>query len=699
MRKKILAIALSIISAFALVAPVTVDAAVTTATSHNGNELIEYFNGTGHYQFNVAAGASVNSKGDRGMSHVESMKQYEKAHSSKLPGNSSGGYLDGSKNEDGSIYAAYLVIETSTIGLELPDYPITFVSGNTNKKMETKVEDYFFDTTYSSGNERRSGVIDVTDFVKQNGYGWYYVCNIPYNTDGASWTSDQFAGWKLIVIEENYSLPMRMVKLKLGAQNVLGEGQVSSITINGEGIRTARINDVTGQFLFGMAGADPGDTQANSIRYACDNAAELKDLNFKTFSTVNGVRTEKNPLVFISSRNGIPLSMESNFENPVYFKDGKYSTTNENGSFVAGAGDLELLDISTTSDYYHDVKLDKNKSMVGFQFETVTDCALMTTVLGIAVDIDVPAYDHDMTINYNKDQNQFVVSGVMNNITDLYDVGLSEPEFIFKYDPNLSLASYNARMTSLYSDDSAKVEKVLNRNEIKVDKDARTVTFKFTGLDEGEKESKLNKRNDTLYYEIILTVDTVKDYYENESYVNGTLVSSSKNTGLYLPKVFAETKRNSLDGVVTKRNLAGKIIWNDNNDENHYRPQKAEVSLCMDSVPIDSIEVTGNGNVWNYSFDDLSIYKTLDYTYEYEPLIKKEYENYEVEYQDNDIIFNLKEKHIPSNTFLEDSLAGLNRAVTDMTPFNLDLGGLTKAYGIDKDVRSAYTNIIVNAEK
>ncbi len=698
--KNKLSLLIAVLVLFGTVIPyIPAKATVTTSESDNSNELREVYSECGHLQFNVAAGSNVNSKGNREYSHVSAMKQYEKNHSSKLQGNSSGGYLDGSKNEGGTIQKAYLIIETSTIDYSLPDYPITFVSGTTGRTITSKPEVYFFDKTYSSGNERRSGMIDVTNFVKENGYGWYYCCNIPYCIDGSDWGSDQFAGWKLIVIEENYNVPMRILKLKLGAQNIMGEGESSEITISGEGIRTTRTEDVTGQFLFGMAGADPGPVQANSIQYAYGNVNNPHELSdWKTFKTTSGVRTPENPLVFISSRNGVPLDSETSFENPVYFKGGNYSSTNENGSYQAGAGDLELLDITTTSDYYHDVKIDKDQLMVGFRFETVTNCALMTTVLGLAIDIDVPSYDNKCDVTYDNETNTFKIEGTLENVTPLYDVGISVPEFVFEYDPDLTVASYTARITSLVEDDSAKYERVLNKNEIQFDKENHKLTFQIEGITNGNTKAKINTKTDTLFYTIILTVDKVKDYYDNITYVNGSLVSSGTDTNLYLTKIAASNLRNSLSGIVTRKNLAGKITWNDNNDEEHYRPREIEVSLCMDSVAIDTMKVTGNGNIWEYSFDDLSVYKTLDYQFDYEALIKEEYEHYTPSYDGNNIIMNLKQRYIPTNKAIPQSVSLLNNAITDMTPFGLNIGVLSEAYGITDDMNYSYMEKIVNSD-
>ena len=701
MKRKILSsfVTLSLIATIFSSFSITSSAAVTTSISNNSNELVEVENLIGHYQFNVAAGSNINSKGDRGYSHVSSMKTYEKDHSSKLKGNSSGGYLDGSYNDGGSIVKAYLVIETATKDYSLPDYPITFVAGSTNNKMETKVEHYCFDTTYSSGNERRAGYIDVTDFVKKNGYGWYYVCNIPYNMEYTTIGSDQFAGWKLIVVEENFDIPMRMLKLKIGSQNIIGQKQTSMISVSGEGIKTTRTGDVTGQFLFGMSGADPsGEIQANSVMYSCSDSEEEDKKEYKSFSTKSNVRTVINPLNFISSRNGIPLQSESIFENPVYFNNGNFVQTNTNGSYLSGSGDLELLDISPSSEYYHDVKLDGDRNVVSFKFETVTDCALMTSVLGIAVDIDVPVYENEYTINYDKEKNEFYVEGTLHNVTQLYDVGLLNPTFVFSADKNLTISSYSARITTMAEDDSAKFERKLSGSDLLYDKKENTLTFNILGCSANNKKSAMNTKSDTLYYNITLVPKSINDYYDNFTYINGTLFSSGTKTDLNLTKLSAKNTRNSLTGIVTKRNLGGKIIWNDNNDEHSFRPQTVEVSLCMDSVAIDTVKISGRGNIWEYSFDDLNIYKTFDYSYDYEALIKKEYEHYVVSYDEttNDITFSLEEKHIPENNIVADYTKKTENIIKDMSLKNIDLNGICEAYDITSDMFNTYKEILLN---
>lgn len=695
--KKIIGIIISITIFLNL--PITTNAVITNPESNNSNVLTEVESLIGHYQFNITAGSNINSKGDRGYSHVDSMAAYEKDHSSKLLGNSSGGYLDGSYNEDGSIYKAYLIIETSTVDYSLPDYPITFVSGTTNNKLETKVEYYCFDSTYSSGNERRAGYIDVTDFVKKNGYGWYYVCNIPYSSDGASLESDQFAGWKLIVIEENLSIPMRILKLKIGAQNISGAGSAVSIDINRDGIRTVRSGTVSGQLLFGVSGADPSTSgQNNSITYTCDNSIiDGSTQQWKTFTTKTEIRTKENPLCFISSRNGTPLQEESNFENSVYFYNGEFSTTNVNGSYRTGSGDLELLDISQTSNFYHDVKFENDKRNISCKFETTANCSLMISTLGICVDIDVPVYDNDYTITYDKENEKFLVSGVLSNITDLYDIGLSNALFNFEYDDSLEIVEYDAKITSILSDDSGKYEATLLGSDIVLDRTNHIISFNINGISKEERNTK-NLKNDVLYYNIALEPKNVKDYYDNTIYISGIFFSDDKDTKLFFDKIAAENITNSLDGIITKRSLVGKIIWEDNSDEKNVRPTKIKVSLCMDSVPIDTLEVTGRGNIWEYKFEDLNIYKTLDYVYDYEALIKDEYENYDIIYSEtsNNITFRIKEKYIPDNNIVKNASNAMENIVSDITLTNIGFNTLLDCYGISCAIDYKYRDIMKN---
>lgn len=702
----ILTLTLSLI--FSLIPNINIEAAkqVTTSTSINSNQLVEVASIVGHYQFNIAAGSNINAKGNRGYSHVESMAQYEKDHSSTVKGNSSGGFLDGSQNENGSIYKAYLVVETSTSDYSLPDYPITFVSGNTNQILKTKVEYYCFTETYSSGNVRRSGYIDVTDFIKQNGYGWYYCCNIPYSTNSVSSNSDQFAGWKLIVIEENYELPMRMLKLQLGCQNINGAGQSSELEISGDGITTATTKVVTGQFLFGMAGADPSASQQNNkITYADTNQMSNNEDNpivYKNITTKNNVRTSKNPLNFISSKNGQPLQMQSNYEDEnIYFKNGSFSKKQTEGSILTGSGDLELLNIDSSSSYYHNVAIAQGQSRVLFRFETVTDVALMTSVLGMAIDIDVPEYVHDYTMAYDEEEGVFHLTGTISNVTQYFSIGLAKnPQFVINFDENLSVKDYSARLTSLGDTDAGKVERILGSNEIQIDKKSNKIIFSITSNKSTDGNatdySQMNVKNDVLYYSVDLTVNKVRDNYSTYLYTTGNLYTSAKVTSLYLDKLAIKEINCGLQGLDTKTDYTVKIIWDDNNDAEGLRPTYLNIGLCMDYINIYTQEISGRDNEWTFDFKDLDIYRTLDYRYVYTAEIAEKLDNYVPIYSEDGwtITMKLRDK-VPTSNIVDDySLEIITNICNGLSSVKTDESATYKLYNIDKIIEDTYVEIL-----
>lgn len=347
----------------------------TDVVFNNSKKLEKVDNLIGHYQFNIVAGSSYNSKAAQ-YSHVSSMKQYEVNHSSTMFGNSSGGYLSGEYNKNGTIYKAYLVLESSSDGSYntttqsyddmngLQNYPVTLVGEKS--VLTTKVDHY----NYIKKNSRRVGYIDITQFIKENGYGWYYVCNVPYDKTNHKSGVDVFADWKIIVIEENPNIPIRLLSLSIGCVAASKNG--TAMTINGEGIQTASDGNITGQLLYSIAGADPTpSTQKNWVQYGCSKDLIVDTSNFKDILTTSGIRSQKNPLVFIYSRNGIPLSSmgytKSEYTKYPYFIPETCSYVKEQPTsgnyYLVDAADLELIDVDGNSNY-HNVIFDNSAKSV-----------------------------------------------------------------------------------------------------------------------------------------------------------------------------------------------------------------------------------------------------------------------------------------------------------------------------------------------
>lgn len=117
---------------------------------------------------------------------------------------------------------------------------------------------YTSNISYDYTNHVASTVTDVTSFVQSQGWGTYQGWDIPYWDRSWGGQSDQNASWKLIVICEDESLPIRIVKLNYGAVDASASytGHMADITIDGAGIRTKTNGNVTGQILIAGVGGD-----------------------------------------------------------------------------------------------------------------------------------------------------------------------------------------------------------------------------------------------------------------------------------------------------------------------------------------------------------------------------------------------------------------------------------------------------------
>lgn len=392
--------------------------------------------------------------------------------------------------------------------------------------------------------------MDVTNFVKENGYGWYYVCNIPYNytAENVSTPVDHFADWKLVVIEENRIIPVRMLKLSIGCKNIASEGDSASIILKGEGIRTSKKN-VTGQILFGVAGGDMG-TQSmttgevylpykirNYIGYRCKNADE--DIEYNSIITSSGIRSIENPFVNISSRNGIPLKADVIFEIPKYYNP-EMLTFSENfldNTYMMGSGDLELLDVNTSFQDFHNVAFLKDKENVEFQFKTLAPIALMIDVLGICADIDIPEYTTNQeSIGHN--EYYATINGNTKNTSTLTDgIGLNNGQITVSVDKQLKILSTKATFVDINGK-----EYPLTKDMYSVNEENNTITYTF-----GKDKNGKSMIGEYLTYEIetvALESDTSNGYKKianNEVQVLGYLISNNVITDYWMDKVAWDT--------------------------------------------------------------------------------------------------------------------------------------------------------------
>ena len=106
---------------------------------------------------------------------------------------------------------------------------------------------------------RAACFFEVTDFVREQGYGTYTGVNIPCTPMGGDRSgSDYFGAWKLIVVEKDAELPVRMIRLMLGGTSV-AKSAAAKATISGNGLSIA--SNPTGEVLASMDGTDIDDHQ------------------------------------------------------------------------------------------------------------------------------------------------------------------------------------------------------------------------------------------------------------------------------------------------------------------------------------------------------------------------------------------------------------------------------------------------------
>ncbi len=400
----------------------------------------------GRYRFNVTGNGIAtfhyykNVCYKSTLSHTAEAASYEYNHNSNFNGNSSGAYLESDNNNPNDIYKAYLVIETtgsksSTTCLD--KYPITFLYGGTDgtvvSGINTKVE---VTTRISSAIFRESGYIDVTNFVKKNGYGWYYCCNIPININVSA--PDHYACWKLIIIEENSKFPVRCLKLDLG--NEMSYNTSNELILSYDNIKTKSDGNVTGQFLFSICGADmyPVTLSASNALYYSSNG---NNNNYKNIIT--SARTKNNPLVCRMLKNGNPLNSKGEYNRAVYTNGSVISYSKSNSTYWRlDGGDLELLEI-TGNDKNHNIVFANSQNKISFKFQTTHNCAVTTSALGATVDIEVPIFNSSQTTTVNS-KDKVTITGKSENITKQNNTGIINGTFEVNIDTALKINSYNA---------------------------------------------------------------------------------------------------------------------------------------------------------------------------------------------------------------------------------------------------------------
>lgn len=406
----------------------------------------------------------AHNDGHMGVGFTGNVYYYGNSSAAPLKHYSNG--TDGQADSDNDeIKWAYLVIEYSDTpaGTLITDEGYTEGSGDTKQDFsayyawdykikfgayDSEDERVEYITTYMKNfchdkSGRCMSFINVSEFVKDYGYTDYFVANIPYadiglynatgipsldNPDYAFF--DQFACWKLIVVEKDPDLEtVRFLNLKLGANEIDGYGGWDYATTPDDSKSTNETsftgfststgidnNKVSGQFIYSMNGADGGDGyNVIGYRYKKSNGTWSSDdfhdlyLNDASTDEDDSGRTVDKPFKDIISKHGKIVYASDWYSTRSTYDASKVFTKSD---YKKSGGDLDITSIGSYIDIPKGATSVQTMFRVGWDADAdkngdgivdVTDghtgapasLGLLYTAQGIAIDI---ALEYENTI-------------------------------------------------------------------------------------------------------------------------------------------------------------------------------------------------------------------------------------------------------------------------------------------------------------
>lgn len=361
----------------------------------------------GRYQFNICGNTNVRGKGDSSWGtalHANTSWEstgYTLAQGAGLnlptksfTNNSSSSTL-AQRTSGSKIVKAFLVVDlsvrkprlTAPNSTGLPNPLANF--GVCLRGPRGTINRYFPTRVYHDNITRNATFFDVTSFVQSQGYGTYTGINIPYSRQGetgnfeaAETGIDLFGAWKLIVIEEVPSLPVRMLRLRLGGTSVESTSP-ASVEVSGPGLYVAP--SPTGECLVSMAGTDPSDSY-QYLQYRTDKYPSNRSIStplrasnrfFNQRIDINGSDVAQSPGRSTSSAYMVDTSTRFQTCNTDLSINSINRTTNANdGSMRLNGGESSATLLANTS-----------------------NAPTILTALGLAIDVVMPKFNTTITIS------------------------------------------------------------------------------------------------------------------------------------------------------------------------------------------------------------------------------------------------------------------------------------------------------------
>ena len=317
---------------------------------------------------------------------------------------------------------------------------------------------------------------DVTEIVKNTGYGNYAVCNIPmwnYGDGGDRGGGESPGSWQLIVIEEDDSFPVRAVKLDMGAKFYLQTDFGSNLTF-ANGLKSKSSGTATGQVFFGASNSGHGRPMTENVS-TYDNSGRLigQVVSNSTYS----------PGLY---RNG-NLFNDRDYGNGCIRMD--LSDINSNMGNNANRIDLTVQNINYTTSFF----------------------------LGMAVDIAYPDFEGKQTTTVNS-PSSVTVTGEFKNVASTPDTGIYDGNMTIQIDSSLTPTSATAVVNG-----STTIQGAINGS---------TVTFS------GSAVSSMMNGNNITYTVQCRTNGTGSTTFNNSAGFHGHLRADGTNTGYWIDRMW-----------------------------------------------------------------------------------------------------------------------------------------------------------------
>lgn len=422
--------------------------------------------------------------------------------------------------------------------------------------------------------------VDVTSFVKSQGFGTYQGWDIAYVQRPKAHKADDYASWRLVVICEDESLPIRMLRMKMGSGSTTGK--TITLNLDGDGFVTKSNGNVTGQIIIGGGGGDT-DSKSSKFDFCPSASSPITHLNTGTTGKMN---TEDGFLQAIVTHNGIPrndvriLGYRPSDHTPVHNTD------------------LIMMDVNSTQSNAqngHNAYFVNNSNQITLSAITENGYKGNLDLFGILADIDSATYNSSMSHSNKLYKNtDITMKAYVTNNTQVNKpkLGVTGGYALINVDSNLSLDADT--ITAVYTHNG--VKKTLPKsmitvsgNSIKVifgsdssGKSYRGDTLDITFHGSTEKENITIKNNTVMYatnwidengtghaFSSLTTMTTAQDSFKIE-YNNPPIINASNKTYYdsdYTQKEWVDQLRmeNVTAGDVEDGNITSKIaITSDN---------------------------------------------------------------------------------------------------------------------------------------